>query len=237
MLFVGASPAHTGSIDVDLALNYENLQDIGYRSISQILIANGYIQDVSQPFIFHKSTIIDETEIIVEIDFLTTDSAITGTGPSHRTQTIQGIRARKTRGCDLALNSSVVKKISGHLPQGGMDIVSLQVASLSSFLCMKAFALKDRLKEKDAYDIYFCLLNYPYYHSQLIEDFRILQPHDLVVEAIGVLTDKFSSVDSIGPKMVCDFFEVTDLDETERIKRDVFERVQSLLQQIKPNIV
>jgi len=50
--------------------------------------------------------------------------------------------------------------IEGNLPGGAKDSVVLKVASIVSFLIMKAIVLDDRLKEKDAYDIYYCFKQY-----------------------------------------------------------------------------
>ena len=70
------------------------------------------------------------------------------------------INWRKARGCDLVFDKSISIKIAGNLPDGGKDEVEIKVASLLPFLVMKAMALDSRLKEKDAYDIYYCLDNY-----------------------------------------------------------------------------
>jgi hypothetical protein len=47
--------------------------------------------------------------------------------------------------------------LDGELPGGGKDSVTIRVASIVPFIVMKAMALDDRLKEKDARDIYYCL--------------------------------------------------------------------------------
>ena len=69
--------------------------------------------------------------------------------------------ARKARGCDLAFDLFVEVPLAGELPGGGRDSVTIRVASIVPFFIMKGMALEDRLKEKDAWDIYYCVLNYP----------------------------------------------------------------------------
>jgi len=64
---------------------------------------------------------------------------------------------RKARACDLAFYKPIQITIEGTLPEGGKDRASIQVASIVPFLIMKAQALNCRLKEKDAYDIHYCL--------------------------------------------------------------------------------
>jgi hypothetical protein len=110
----------------------------------------------------------------VEVDFLAGEYE--GTGPKHRTQPVHAGRARKARGCDLAFDLFVETEISGVLPEGGRDRALVRVSSLVSFLVMKGMALHDRLKEKDAWDIYFCLTNYPGGMDALAHE---IAPHDL----------------------------------------------------------
>ena len=44
LLFPGMDEEHIGSTDVDLALDRKILQEVGYRSILELLLARGYRQ-------------------------------------------------------------------------------------------------------------------------------------------------------------------------------------------------
>jgi hypothetical protein len=101
---------------------------------------------------------------------------------------------------------------------------------------MKGMAMEIRMKEKDAYDIYYCLLNYPGGIDALSEEFRPHLHHGLVKEGLQKIAGKFSSEKEFGPKSVADFEEIDDPDEQERIQRDAYERVNALLSklEIKP---
>jgi hypothetical protein len=140
-----------GSVGVDLALNHMTLRDEGYRSIQELLTGRGYIQG-KQPFIFNRTLKIEGNEITVQVDLLSGEYQ--GTGKSHRYQKVQGGLARKTRGCDLVFDNPVNVTIEGTLPDGAKDTVKVRVASIVPFLVMKGMALDERLKEKDAWDIY-----------------------------------------------------------------------------------
>ena len=172
---------HCGSIDVDLALDHRHLQEQGYKSIQELLLSRGYEQG-KQPFIFYRRILVDNQEITVEIDLLAGEYE--GTGKSHRTQKMQDVRARKAGGCDLAFDLFVEVPIVGELPGGGRDSVTIRVASVVPFLIMKGMALEDRLKEKDAWDIYYCVVNYPGGLDALVEAFRPNLYHGLVREEI-----------------------------------------------------
>jgi len=80
-----------------------------------------------------------------------------GTGKTRRTQKVQDVRARKTRGCDLAFDATVTVTLEGELQDGGIDRVSFKVAGIVPFLVMKGMAMYERMKEKDAYDIFYCI--------------------------------------------------------------------------------
>jgi hypothetical protein len=149
---------HIGTIDVDIALDRNTIQEVGYRSIMQLLSKRGYVQG-NQPFIFYRTLQVNDQEITVEVDFLAGEYG--GTSKKHRTQVVQDLHPRKARACDLAFHNPIQITIEGILPEGGKDRASIQVASIVPFLVMKAQALNSRLKEKDAYDIYYCVSNFP----------------------------------------------------------------------------
>lgn len=217
---------HTGSLDVDLALDHRTLTEVGYKTILQLLLSHGYRQG-EQPFIFYRKVRISDNIYEVEIDFLAGEYA--GTKQSHRTQKVQDMQPRKARGCDLAFTRVSEITMSGNLPEGGIDSVRVQVASIAPFLVMKSMALANRLKEKDAWDIYYCIRNYPGGIEKLAEEFRPLIENKLAREALENLAEKFSSTDHIGPKHVADFEGITDGDERDILQRDAFERVNTLL--------
>jgi len=217
---------HIGSIDVDIALDQCVIQEIGYRSIMQLLSKRGYVQG-EQPFIFYRTLQIDEREITVEVDFLAGEYG--GTSKKHRTQVVQDMRPRKARACDLAFLHPIQISIEGTLPEGGKDKTSIQVASIVPFLMMKAQALSNRLKEKDAYDIYYCVSNFPGGLDALVEDFRSFPDHSLIHEGLAILKEKFSSPDAVGPVFIANFLDETDSDSRAFIQRDAFERIQYLV--------
>ena len=223
LLLTNAEEKHVGSIDVDLALNHRSISEAGYKTIMQHLLSHGYSQG-KQPFIFHRTVVVRGEEITVDIDFLAGEYE--GTGKKHRTQRVQDMRPRKARGVDLAFEMPEKITIRGVLPEGGDDVAEIQVASIASFLVMKGMALKDRLKEKDAWDIYFCIRYYPHGVDALIEELRPLSGHGLVRESLGYIAEKFSSPLAVGPVHVANFEEIDDASARELIQRDAYERIQ-----------
>ncbi len=222
--------AHIGSIDVDIALDYNTIQEVTYRSIRQLLLKKGY-QPGDQPFIFYRNVIIGNQEIKVEVDFLAAEYG--GTSRKHRTQMVQDLHPRKARACDLAFQNPIQITIEGVLPGGGKDHATIRVASIVPFLMMKAQALDGRLKEKDAYDIYYCLLNFPGGSDALAESFHQFPHHPLVQEGLHILAEKFETPEHVGPVFVANFLGETNPDARAMLQRDVFERVDDLLRKIR----
>ncbi len=228
-LFSKHGTHHVGSIDVDLALNHRKLKEEGYRSIQSLLFERGYIRG-KQPFIFHRKAIVGGNEIDVQVDLLAGEYE--GTGKSHRHQRIQGGLARKTRGCDLAFQNPAVVTIEGELPDGAKDSIRIQVSAIVPFLVMKGMALDERLKEKDAWDMYYCLLNHPEGLNPIAEEFRPHLENALVKEGLQKIAKHFGSEKSVGPRFVADFEEISDTEEREIRERDAYERVNRLLEKL-----
>jgi len=229
LLLSGGTTLHVGSMDIDLALDHRRIKVAGYKMIRELLLGRGYVQG-KQPFVYYRDVESGDKTIRVQVDFLSGEYA--GTGKGHRHQKIQDLMVRKVRGCDLAFDLAQEVTVTGDLPGGGLDTVSVRVASVVPFLIMKGMALDDRLKEKDAWDIYFCVLHYPGGIAALAEAFRPHLEHGLIREGIEKIGKHFSSLNHIGPKFVADFEEVEDNEERARIMRDAYERVNALLEKL-----
>ena len=51
--------------------------------------------------------------------------------------------------------------IEGTMSEGGKNRIEIAVVSIPGLIAMKGFAIKNRHKQKDAHDIYYCVRNYP----------------------------------------------------------------------------
>lgn len=229
LILQNSPESHIGSIDVDIALDQSKIPETDYLSIKKLLLHRGYKTE-EQPFTFSREVIFEGGQIKVKVDFLAGEYG--GTGKKHRTQRVQDLHLRKARACDLAFIQTISVQISGELPHGGKDQAIVQVASIVPFLMMKAQALKGRLKEKDAYDIYYCLRHYPGGHSELVKAFKSFPSNKLIDEGLQILHEKFASPEHVGPVFVADFSEETAQDARELLQRDAYERVTALLESL-----
>jgi hypothetical protein len=217
------------TLDVDLAVDFESISDDTYTTLLQALQSRGYRQDDQQPFRFYKRTVPGAgPPIEVEVDLLAGEYG--GTGRGHRTQPVQDVRARKARGADLVFSHYVLVRAEGLLPNGARDAVTIKVADAVAFLTMKGMALHDRRKEKDSYDIVYCVANYPGGMGALVELVRSHVGNRLVAEGLAKIRAKFASPEHLGPLAVADFLEVTAPDERAIVARDAYERVTALLE-------
>jgi hypothetical protein len=202
------------------------------------LESRGYRQDEQQPFRFFKAVTLGEgLPVDVEVDLLAGEYG--GTGRGHRTQPVQDVRARKARGADLVFEHCMQVRVSGRLPNGALDTVTIKVADIVAFLAMKGMALHDRRNEKDCYDIYYCVANYPGGIDALAEAFRPFVGNRLVAEGLSKIRAKFLSPGHFGPVAVAEFHESSDADERAVVTRDAYERLNALLDRldVKPGSI
>lgn len=225
LLFPNPEEPHCGSMDVDIALDHRRFKEKGYKTIRELLLGRGYLPG-NEPFQFERVFREEHPRIVVRVDLLAGEYE--GSTENEQYQDVQDVQPIKARGCDLAFENYVEIQMQGELPDGGIDTVTVKVASIVPFLVMKGMALHGRYKEKDAYDIYYCLLNYPGGLDALIAEFKPHMDNHLVKEGLKKIAEKFASPDHSGPNHVVRFFDITDEEEQARIERDSYERVNYL---------
>ena len=215
---------HIGTIDIDLAIDSRQIPAYLYETISNDLQRAGY-RTTGIPNRFEREVRVGSKKVTVKLDLITGEYGHPPDGGTH--QLIQGMPVWRSRGVDVALDHSVEIRVSGALPDGGVNEVRLRVAVITAFLVMKAFALDERKKEKDAYDIYFCLANHPGGIGALAHEFRPLMDNGLVREALAKTCAKFKTIDSVGPVWAAQVVQASGGDY-ELTRRDAFERATTL---------
>ena len=118
---------------------------------------------------------------------------------------------QRADGADLAVRFYQLVAISGTMPAGGMNRVEIAVCSIPALLAMKGHAIEGRYKQKDAYDIYYCIRNYPGGPEVLAEACRPLLDHASGAAGYGFIAGKFDNVDGFGPTCVRRFVEDTNM--------------------------
>ena len=88
---------------------------------------------------------------------------------------------------------------------------------------MKAIVLNDRLKQKDAYDIYYCLKQYSDRLDDLAAEFRPHINNGLIREGLEKLGKNIASEAHVGFRFVADFDEIIDEEDRKQIEMDTFD--------------
>ena len=228
---------HVGTLDVDLSLDAEALGDGEYVTLVEALMNHGYQQRGDR----RRFQLVREVPakdggppIDVIVDFLMPrDARIVRNNPPR----ISEFAVQRADGADLALHFYKLVAIEGTMPAGGKNRVEIAVASIPALLAMKGFAIRNRLKQKDAYDIYYCVRNYPGGPNALAADCRPLLAHENARTGYKAIAEKFGDPDGFGPTSVRNFVEDTDILEgrtPDQWQTDAFGQVQAWLQALGP---
>lgn len=218
---------HIGSIDVDLALDGRRIRPAAYDSIRKRLVDAGYRPAAPNLSVFFRD--LAGGTISVKLDLITGEGDVPREMEPHAL--IQDMVVGKLRGTDLALDHAVTLTLTDRMPDGSMNQVRMRIASLAAFLCMKAHALNERKKEKDAYDVYFCLRHCDGGPKALAASVRPLLGVPLVDDAIGVLRSKFAAIDGVGPQWAAQTASAQG-EDFDQITRDAFERMAVFLAEL-----
>ncbi|MCK4266221.1 MAG: hypothetical protein KAX31_03000 [Thermoplasmata archaeon] len=225
---------HVGSIDIDLAVNPEEIDADAYASIVDMIERRGYKNRLDREgnplmFSFNKPvpSPIDHKEYIISVDFLTMASPESG---RHRHRTIQpGLPARIAGGCELAFSHNIDRELSGMLPGDGEAIESIKMLDIAGCIGMKGIVLGERYKEKDAYDIYsvigYCL-NSP---TAVAENIRPHLEDQIMNDGIESIKQKFRDIHAEGPSWTANFLSL-DPEVKKREQAAAFVTVQEFLE-------
>ncbi|WP_164721343.1 nucleotidyl transferase AbiEii/AbiGii toxin family protein [Burkholderia stagnalis] len=226
---------HVGTIDIDLSLDAEALADTAYVALIDALMGNGYEQrETLRRFqlVRHVTATDGGPPIDIIVDFLM---------PRHaeiekRIPPLLGnFAVQRADRADLATRFYQMTAISGPMPNGGTNTVEVAVCSIPALLAMKGYALNGRLKQKDAYDVYFCVRNYPDGVDGLAQACRPLLDFDSGATGFRYIAEKFDTPDGFGPNSVRRFVEDTRMlgDRTpDQWQQDAFGQVDALLREL-----
>jgi hypothetical protein len=134
------------------------------------------------------------------------------------------ISAIQLRAAELTGEDCIQVRLSGStLDEGGSREVVLLVANVLPFLVLKAFALTERVKEKDAYDIVWTLSAWAGGPEGAARAARTspISDHAETLAGIETLREAFREIDSAGPSLYARFFVGGggSPDERDRLRR------------------
>lgn len=229
MIIPEAENKHVGTFDVDLVINDRSLDETGSETIEDILLANGY-KRAAEPGRYYKKIDIDGSQIVVPVDFLVSEQRYI---PRNEFFDITGIHAISSPGCELSFEVNETVSLYGSLPDGSHYSTEIKSAGVVALIVMKAHAMRIREKTKDAYDIWFCLANYPGDIESIAKAFKPHVGKASVITAMDILSENFKSVDARGPKDVIKEDGSLDPEYRMFLRQDAFQRVQALMNSIR----
>ncbi|MBJ7418058.1 MAG: hypothetical protein JHC88_21845 [Niveispirillum sp.] len=228
---------HVGSLDVDICLDAEALGDGEYASLVESLMGQGYAQRPENRRFQLVRQVPDPMggpAIEIIVDFLMPRNAVV---LKNDPTLIDNFAVQRADGADLALQFSTVISREAWMPGGGRNRVDIAVCSIPALLALKGYALSGRLKQKDAYDIYYCIRNYPGGVDALANDCQPVLKTENGRQGFRYIADKFGDWDSFGPTCVRQFIEETRIaaDLTpDQWQTDAYEQVRVLLLRLTP---
>lgn len=192
---------HIGTRDVDLALRIAALGDERemYRTLKKNLARLGLRQSSEASFEWRRS--VESVEVTVEL-FVPVDSPSQGGKVQRKPieQSGSGLTALGIYGLELIERDIEIVPDEGPLLDGlGIKSVNLRVCGPAMLLALKAWALSDRNKTKDGYDVIWILKALG--PGAIAARFRDAGLHqtEFGTQAIAKLEDCFSSPDHTGP--------------------------------------
>lgn len=210
LVFTETEMAHIGTTDIDLSLDAESLSDGEYADLVKALMSSGYGQRGARRFqlVREVSTEDEGDPIAIVVDFLMPrDAKVMRNKPAL----IGEFAVQRADGAALALQFPQWILLEGKMPDGSRNRVEIAVASIPALLAMKGFAINNRMKRKDAYDIYYCVRNYPGGVEQLAQECRAVLATYEGKRGYDHIVEKFHDVDGFGPQSVCLFVEGSDV--------------------------
>ena len=211
LLLSDADMPHVGTMDVDLSLDAESLEEGEYAQLVESLRRQGYQQrEHLRRFQLVRTVPArdDGADIDVVVDFLMPRDAMIA---RNEPPLVAGFAVQRADGADLALRFCQLVDIDGEMPDGGVNRVQIAVASIPALLAMKGYAIANRLKQKDAYDIYYSIRNFPGGVDALATATRQLLDCDTARTGYLHISEKFRTLDDFGPTSVRRFVDRPDM--------------------------
>ncbi|MFT5323453.1 MAG: hypothetical protein ACI8P0_001302 [Planctomycetaceae bacterium] len=217
---------HVGSPDVDLAVSPHALGSDAYSTILGRLQEKNYSHSTS-PTRFLRS--VPGASEPVKVDLISGEYA---QGERTKTITVNELQLNTLRGIDLAFECCDGISISGTMPDGIFNTVRARIVRPEAFILIKAFALDERVKAKDAYDVAFVLSNYQPTLAALAERVAPLATTGLGAEAFTILCDKFAALDAVGPQSAANVAAENGQDRGQALQA-AFQDAQELFSEVE----
>lgn len=201
------TPAHVGTLDLDVGLKLALLDESRYRTLTERLRNAGFTQDESDKGIpTRQRWRVDAILGTVTVDFLIPPSNDSELGGRLR-DIEKDFAAIISPGLTLAFQDRRRIRIDGKTIFGENASREVWVCGPGAFVVLKALAFKGRGENKDAYDLYYLVRNFGEGVEDIAVSLRPLLGNAEAMEAIDVLHNDFLDPNGIGPRRVAEFIQ------------------------------
>lgn len=201
-------PPHVGTTDLDVVIGVALSADdeAAYRTLQKNLVEAGFAparDDADREVSFRWEREVDGIPVILEF-FCPLGGGEPG---SLRRNPGAGVGSRisaiRVRGADLAAQDHITVTLTGETLDGGgiRERVPVKVANILPFIVLKSFALDERDKDKDSYDLVWCITAYQDGPGSAADACARsgAAKSEAMTEAIEMLRKNFRSIDHSGP--------------------------------------
>jgi hypothetical protein len=199
---------HVGTRDLDLGLSIAVLDEERYKEISQRLRERGFHPEANAAGNPTRQT-WGHAATQVTVDFLIAPTP-SGSKPGRLQNLEPDLAAIVTPALPLAFTDAILVTLDGNTPTGERAKRDVQVCGPAAFVILKAFALRLRGENKDAYDLVYMLENYGGGVGDVVHRFGTLAGAPEAGQALVYLAEDFSTPEHIGPKRRANFIAGTD---------------------------
>lgn len=229
LLYPDAEPhpvlgAHVGTNDLDIALDLVILNDQRYEDITERLRRGGFAPDTKEDGAIVRQRWRSSEGTL--IDFLVALNPPEGPRKPELQSFNAEFAAIRTLGLDLALSLKETASLAGLDLRGRQYSAALPVCRADVFIMLKAIAMSEREKNKDAYDLYFALEHVEGGPAGVGASLREIGAHPALKKMDANLGKYFQTIDSPGPRRVAAFVGEP---ENNDLAADVLASVKELL--------
>lgn len=226
------TPAHVGTMDLDVGLTLALLDQGRYRTLTERLRNAGFTQDETEEGLpTRQRWRITAGAGTVTVDFLIPPSREADQGGKLR-HIERDFAAIISPGLRFAFQDRRRVRIDGMTIFGENASRDVWVCGPGAFVLLKALAFRGRGDNKDAYDLYYLVRNYGGGVEDVAASLRPLLEDVEAKQAMEVLRTDFLDYDGTGPRRVADFLLGRPDDETQA---DVVGFIRRLLDLCAPS--
>lgn len=210
---------HEGTVDIDMVFARPQPRNDEVMTFHEVLMRRNFVQDTKNPFRFTK--VYGSEKIVIDL-------LAGGTPPASGMVQIpsEELHLSVIQGAEVALLDPDTVLIPGTNRE-------VRIANIAAFFAMKSLALEQReesKKPKDAYDIIYCLRNYPGGDDAIVDVFVRLSQNLLIQASLERLKKQFSYLESVGPTAYAS--RSSSRDEYRLLQREAYERMKDFLERL-----